>query len=416
MVSQFYAPVVGGIERAVQNMGAALVRRGHHVALATLWNEGLPEFEVDQGVRVHRVRGAFQRASRLFTDPQRPHLPPAPDPQAVRGLRRVIEQERPDVIHAHDWFVHSLVAPQRRRHVPLVMSLHDYSLICANKRLMRGDEPCSGPSLGKCLRCASNQYGMAKGPATALALRARSRAVRAAVDRFLPVSASVASRCGFGMGETPFDVLPNFMSDEDFAYADALDAHDQDADLPDTDFLLFFGDATHDKGIDVLLSAHRALGHHPALVVMGRPLAASLRMAPPNVHVLGARPHRAVLRAARRASIAIVPSLWAEPFGLVALEAMATGTPVVAARSGGLEEVLVDGETGFLTPPGDSDALAVALRRLLDDSELRTRMASAARRRAEHFREEPVIGELERIYRDTIESARPATMPQGTAG
>jgi glycosyltransferase involved in cell wall biosynthesis len=296
------------------------------------------------------------------------------------------------------------------------MSLHDYSLICANKRLMRGDEPCSGPSLGKCLRCASNQYGIAKGPATALALSVRSRAVRTAVDHFLPVSTSVATRSRLGMGDTPFDVLPNFMSDDDFAYADAPDTEDRDTGLPDTEFLLFFGDATHDKGIDVLLRAHRALGHQPALVVMGRPLASSLRVPPPNVHVVGTRPHRAVLRAARRATIAIVPSLWAEPFGLVALEAMAMGTPVVAARSGGLEDVLIDGETGLLTPPGDSEALAVALRRVLDDAELRKRMASAARQRAERFREEPVISELERIYRGTIESTRPASMTQGTAG
>jgi glycosyltransferase involved in cell wall biosynthesis len=109
-----------------------------------------------------------------------------------------------------------------------------------------------------------------------------------------------------------------------------------------------------------------------------------------------------------------VPSLWAEPFGLVALEAMAMGTPVVAARSGGLAEVLVDGETGYLTPPGDSNSLAAALRRVLEDDDLRSRMSSAARLRAERFREDPVISELERIYRETVDSTR-RVMPQGRA-
>jgi glycosyltransferase involved in cell wall biosynthesis len=412
MVSQFYAPVVGGQERAVQNIGVALARRGHHVALATLWNDGLPEFEVNQGVRVHRVRGAFQRAGRLFTDPQRPHLPPMPDPQAVRGLRRVIAQERPDVIHAHDWFVHSLVALQRHHHVPLVLSLHDHSLTCANKRLMQGDDPCSGPALGKCVRCASAQYGVAKGVVTALALRARSSAVERSVDRFLPVSESLAGLSGVNSGDTPFTVLPNFILDD----APGGAGDERDADLPAGQFVLFVGDATRDKGIDVLLEAHRRLGPAPPLVVIGRPLTASIAAGAPGVVVLGTRPHDAVLRALRRAAVTVVPSLCPETFGLVALEAMSMGSVVIAARSGGLSELVVDGVTGVLTPPGEPEALAEALRRVLGDAELRMRMASAARQRVERFREEPVIGELERIYRDTIESTGPVTMPQGTAG
>jgi glycosyltransferase involved in cell wall biosynthesis len=83
-------------------------------------------------------------------------------------------------------------------------------------------------------------------------------------------------------------------------------------------------------------------------------------------------------------SIAVVPSHY-EPFGLVALEAMACGIPVVAAAVGGLKEIVQDGESGLLVPPGDSTALAQAVVTLLADEPLRRRLAEGARRRAEMF-------------------------------
>ena len=83
-------------------------------------------------------------------------------------------------------------------------------------------------------------------------------------------------------------------------------------------------------------------------------------------------------------SIAVVPSLY-EPFGLVALEALACGVPVVATAVGGLPEIVVDDESGILVPPGNPAALARALLALLTDERRRLRLAQGARRRAECF-------------------------------
>jgi len=83
-------------------------------------------------------------------------------------------------------------------------------------------------------------------------------------------------------------------------------------------------------------------------------------------------------------NIAVAPSLH-EAFGLVALEAMACGIPVVAAAVGGLKEIVQDGESGLLVPPGDAAALAQALRALLANEPLRLRLAQGALRRAELF-------------------------------
>jgi glycosyltransferase involved in cell wall biosynthesis len=82
--------------------------------------------------------------------------------------------------------------------------------------------------------------------------------------------------------------------------------------------------------------------------------------------------------------IAVVPSL-SEAFGLVALEALACGVPVIASAVGGLKEIVLDGECGLLVPPGDTLALARALRLLLTDESLRRRLSAAARSRAQEF-------------------------------
>jgi D-inositol-3-phosphate glycosyltransferase len=83
-------------------------------------------------------------------------------------------------------------------------------------------------------------------------------------------------------------------------------------------------------------------------------------------------------------SVAVVPS-HRESFGLVALEALACGVPVVATAVGGLPEIVVDGETGILVPPRDPESLAKALLALLTDEQRRQRLADGARRRAERF-------------------------------
>ena len=88
----------------------------------------------------------------------------------------------------------------------------------------------------------------------------------------------------------------------------------------------------------------------------------------------------------RDADVVTVPSVWHEPFGMPVAEAMSTGVPVVATRSGGIVEQVEDGKTGLLVERGDAKALANALVRLLSDDDLRARMGKAAgQRAAEHF-------------------------------
>ncbi len=90
--------------------------------------------------------------------------------------------------------------------------------------------------------------------------------------------------------------------------------------------------------------------------------------------------------------ITVVPSIWEEPFGIVALEAMATGIPVIASNTGGLRNIVIHGETGFLFPPGDENALLKHIQSLLSNNEIRTEMGTKARQHVQkNYRWEKVI-------------------------
>ncbi|HDD34384.1 MAG TPA: glycosyltransferase, partial [Thermofilaceae archaeon] len=109
-----------------------------------------------------------------------------------------------------------------------------------------------------------------------------------------------------------------------------------------------------------------------------------------------------------------VPSLYGAAFGIVALEAMATGRPVVASRVGGLSEVVIEGETGVLVPPGDPVALAGALRALYEDGELRAQMGRRGRARVlELYDWRVVIRRLEEVYK-AAQERRSAARPRVT--
>ncbi len=102
------------------------------------------------------------------------------------------------------------------------------------------------------------------------------------------------------------------------------------------------------------------------------------------LRVRPALPHSQMPEFWNSVSVAVVPSLY-EPLANVVLEAMACGTPVVASSVGGFPDMIVEGQSGMLVPPGDATALAGAIVSLLKDTQLREKMAAGARRRAEEF-------------------------------
>ena len=397
MLAQSFAPIVGGEERVVEDLSRELVARGHEVSIATLQQPGdLPVGEI-AGARVHPLRSTSYRVTKTHRDTERRHAPPAPDPETVLDLRRVLQRERPQIVHAHNWIVHSYLPLARESHSALALSLHDYGLICATKRLRRKDELCSGPAPVKCQVCASEHYGPTKGLVAALGTRSFESRLRRNIDVFLPVSSTVEELCRIRPDEVS-RVIPNFTGDLPAAPAD----DPRLAQLPEEPFVLFFGDATEDKGAWHLAEAYARLEDPPPLVLVGRCYIPELEDRP-GIHPTGAWPHALAIEALRRSLFTVAPSLWPEPFGLVALEAAAAGKPIVASDIGGLRDIVVDGETGFLVTPDDREALAAAIQRLISDEGLRARLGEAARERAGQFSPAAIVPRFEQAYELAIE-------------
>ncbi|HET8629670.1 MAG TPA: glycosyltransferase [Thermomicrobiales bacterium] len=118
-----------------------------------------------------------------------------------------------------------------------------------------------------------------------------------------------------------------------------------------------------------------------------------------GIHFHGPRPHEALPEYYAAADVAVVPSRY-ESFGLVAVEAMACGTPVVASHVGGLAYTIEDGENGFLVPYGDGEALAGALARVLGDDALRARLGAGALATAAGHSWAGVTRQVLALYRD----------------
>jgi len=396
MLSQFYPPVLGGEEQYVKSLSVELAARGHAVSVATLLQSDSPKFEVLQGVAIHRVRGTLQRAAWVFAESIRPHAPPFPDPELVLALRGIIQRTRPEIVHAHNWLGYQYLPLKAASGAPLVVSLHDMSLVCATKNYMYGDAPCTGPGLAKCVSCAMGHYGAMKGVVTAAGSAAMNAAERGGVDMFLPVSMAAAQGNRLMGSRQPYQVVPNFIADD--LGVDQAGYEDYLAQLPDAPFLLFVGGLRRIKGIEVLLEAYAGLQDAPPLVFIGYDCADTPKTFPEGVVVLKNWPHGAVVQAWRRSLIGLVPSICVETFGLVVLEAMACGRPVIASRIGGLQEIVQHGETGLLVPPGDANALRGALQLLLSDEVLRTRMGRGGLARLADFRASQIVPRLERIY------------------
>ena len=399
MLAQSFAPVVGGEERVVEDLTVELTDRGHHVAIATLDQPGGQPRETANGERVHALKTTAYRLGPFRGKSGRRHAPPIPDPETVLGLRRVVAEERPDIVHAHNWIVHSYLPLNRHSDAALLLSVHDYGLLCPTKRLLRKGVPCSGPGPLKCIACAGRHYGPVKGLVAAAGTRAEEQRVRRNVDLFMPVSTIVERFCRLFDGNS--QVQPNFIR----ALPPSPAADSRLDRLPDRPFILYFGDVTEDKGVWNLVEAYGELEDPPPLVLIGRNYLEEVGDRR-GVHALGPWPHGLVIEALRRSLFTVAPSIWPEPFGLVALEAAAAGKAVIASNIGGLLDIVVDGETGILVEPGDRDELRTSIRTLIDDAELRDRLGAAGIERAGWFAPEKLVPQVEAGYERALELRR----------
>jgi len=409
MLAQFYAPIIGGEERHVVSLSEALVARGHQVAVATMPHPNRKAFETINGVEIHSLKGLVQRCSALFKEEERPHTPPFPDPELTIHLNNLINEFRPDVVHSHNWLLHSFLPLKAWHNLGFVSTLHDYSFICAKKTLRRNNKHCDGPGFSKCWSCTRDHFGSLKGYVTTATHYVSRGLHRASADHFIAVSKAVAHESGIDEGNVPFDVLPTFIPDGLAALDLAVD--ERVRHLPSQPYILFVGELSGYKGLHVLIDAYKKLVNAPPLVLIGRRGIDTPDTLPDNVFLFESWPHAAVMHAWNNCLFGLAPSSWVEPCGTIVMEANVMGKPIIATNHGGLAELVQHGVNGLHVPPDDRDALANAMQRLLDEPDLRERLGAQAVIHAERFKAKSIVPRIESIYANVSKHYKAESIP-----
>ena len=355
----------GGEDQVFADEGWLLESRGHGVVRHTRHNDALDGTD--------RLRAA---ADTVWNR------------RACAELAAVIDRERPDVLHAHNTFpilspaIHRTAAA---RGVATVQTLHNFRLICPQAQLLRDGRVCED-CVGKPFAWPGVLHACYRGSRAATAATAAMSATHRtlgtwgdSVDRFIALTEH--GRGLFVRGGLPADriaVKPNFV------HPDPRDRPPVAGDAGGRPSVIFVGRLSPEKGLDVLLSAWPRVTADARLTVVGDgPLAPAVEAAAaadPRVEQPGQIPFEAVLDRIAAADLLVMPSVWYETFGRTVVEAFAAGTPVVASRLGAMAELIEDGVTGTLFPPGDAAALASAVDALLADGARRRRLSAAARR------------------------------------
>lgn len=414
IASDHYPPFIGGAHRQTQILSQELSKRGHEVQVATVWQPGLPYLEQDGGVQVYRLKQLRTLFTPDVADPVQRHQPPFPDPVTVRQLRRLFKELQPGVIHSHGWFSFSCAEALQEMDIPLLISGRDYGYSCATRTLLYHDQLCTGPALVKCLGCAAGFYGASKGALAASSLFASRPLLRSKISGIHSISSfvqEIIERDLFGDHRSELEsaggpilesIIPSFLLDQDDTPVDPAFLER----LPEEPYILFVGGLQPRKGLDTLLTAYQRLASPPPLVLIGYTTQGMAENFSHGVSVLLDISHANVMQAWRKCLMGVIPSVWPEPLGMVVVEAMSAGRPVIASRIGGITDTITDEQTGLLVPPADPAALASAMQRLIDEPVLRERLGRAALKQAGIYSAKNVIPQFERLYLRLIQAEK----------
>ena len=277
-----------------------------------------------------------------------------------------IKEFKPDILHVHNFV--PLASPSifyvaKRHKVPVVLTLHNYRLICPSATLYH-DHKIYEKSIRSIFPVDAIVKGVYRNSVFRTAAVALMTSIhnligtwRNKVDKFITLTAFARSKfleSRVNASADQFMLKPNFIDDP----GNGRETRE--------DFFLFVGRLSEEKGIRVLLNAFKSSDLN--LVIIGDgPMKAEVESVVKersNIQYLGFQPKAVIMDNLKRAKSLIFPSTWYEGFPITILEALATGTPVIGSRIGGIAEIVKDKFNGLLFEPGDEGSLARSLTEL----------------------------------------------------
>ena len=353
MLCPYSLTVPGGVQAQVMGLARALRRMGHEVRVLGPCDGAPPDTFVTP------------LGESLPTAANGSIAPLAPDPAAALRTIRVLGDEQFDVLHLHEPFSPGPTTTTLiMRPAPVVATFH-----------------AAGES-------TSYRY-----------LNPVLRQMASAIDRRVAVSKDARLLAERYLGGE-YVILPNGVELERFIPTDDVERR------TDRRHILFCGRHEPRKGLEVLLRAHRSLPSDVHVWVASTgPETERLTheyAGDPRIEWLGRITDDEKIDYLRRSDVFCAPSLGGESFGVVLIEAMAACTPIVASALDGYMNVATDDVNAILTEPGDVDALADALRRVLDDEALRSRLVEAGSNHARDYSMVTLAEAYVTIYRQLL--------------
>lgn len=303
--------------------------------------------------------------------------------QAAKKMDAILHAFEPDIVHVHNIYTHlspSVIAVAQRRGVPVVMTVHDYALLSADYALWDVSRPLpfAVPSFWTTLKTRFIKHSyLATGVNEAiLRLHRLLKLYDGSIDHYLaPSEAIKRALLLLGIHESRITVAYPPIS------------------IPirsvrkDQGYILFVGRLERYKGVETLINAMetKRLTKTQLRIVGTGPDEARLRQLAKgmsNITFVGFASGAALWKEYAGARVSVIPSLWYEPFGLVALEAMARGVPVIVSNRGGLPEIVEDGVSGLIYQAAEARDLAAKLSLIIDNPKLAKALGIGAKKRA----------------------------------
>lgn len=289
--------------------------------------------------------------------------------EAKRKFKKLVNDFKPDIIHIHNIYHQispSILSVAYKYNIPVVMHLHDYKLVCPNYQLFVAGQIC--------YRCRKHKYcqaikhrcfngSLVKSTLVALEMFLHHRVWKIyekSVNLYIAPSEFMKQTVvSFGIPEEKVEVLYNFINQPKIQ------------SIKPQNYLLYYGRISPEKGINILLQALKLISGSPTLKIVGsgpviddlKASVKSLRLEK-TVEFLGARYGAELNEIILRAKAVIIPSIWAENMPFVLLESLALGKVVIASQTGGLPELIVPGENGFLFENSNASDLAEKIKSL----------------------------------------------------
>lgn len=382
VVHQFPPSKIGGTEIYTQSLASSLARKGHEVIVfhrePQVTNQPYSEELVSDGVRIHRVCYDISTAS-----PLQAFLLSFSNGFIEKDFARLLTETQPDVVH----FQHlkdlslELIDVTDQHGIPMLMTLHDYWLLCGNAQLLRPNGSiCRGPLLWlNCAHCAAARvhrpHLLLAAPVIAALFGYRSLMVRRAMSRVpLFITPTLFTKRVFerhGVSEAKIrHIAPGI--EMEVAGAKRVEGGDG---IP---HFVYVGGLSWQKGVHVLIEAFNGIDPTEArLRIYGDESSFpeySARLheqaTNPAIQFMGSIPHQELGPVLAAANAVVVPSVWYETYCLIIQEAFAAKVPVIASNLGALAERVTDGVDGLLVPPYDASALRDAIQKVIDDRRL----------------------------------------------